>query len=317
MKPSERICTYPRMGKKPTKLIRDFLESLDLNTIPPPPTTDKTIKLGARHCANMTCLPLKITLGNYIEALDRGANTLLSYDTQGLCRFRMYNKLHSFTLTSLGYDFEMIVLNPRNIVSELKKVSGKSRLKIAKELWGGYKSLKQADKKVQQWSEEKPNIGIIGELYCCIDEKANQGIEEKIKKYGCNTVSTATTTEFMDEKIPMFSLWGLSNLFRTDELKPFKKEAKKYMEGWKAGHAYENLYNLLYLADRKVDGILHVLPLSCMPETTIEPYINDICRKNKIPLLRIPLDENSAEKNLETRLEVFTEMIIDKKRRGI
>ena len=309
MKPSERYVTFPPMGKRGTKVIKKFLENLDLKVVMPQPTTDETIKRGAEHCANMACFPLKVTLGNYMDALDEKANTLLSYDTQGMCRFRMYNKLHEHALTTMGYDFEMRVLNPNNIIRELHEISGKSRMKIAKELWKGYKNIKKADTEVQQWSEEKPNIGIIGEIYCCIDEKANQGIEEKVKKYGCNPFNTSTTTEFMDEKIPIFSLWGLSNLFRKDELKPFKKEAKKYMEGWKAGHAYENLYNLLYLADKKVDGILHVLPLSCMPETTIEPYIDDICRKNKIPLLRVPLDENSAEANLETRLETFCELI--------
>ena len=49
--------------------------------------------------------------------------------------------------------------------------------------------------------------------------------------------------------------------------------------------------------------------MSCMPETTIEPFVTTICRENDTPLLRIPIDENTAEANLDTRLETFIELI--------
>lgn len=313
MKPSERICTYPRMGRRNTELIGNFLRDLDLNVLPPPPTTDKTIKLGVKNCASMVCYPLKITLGNYIESLNAGANTLLAYDTRGECRFRLYNSLHLATLTGLGYDnFEMQVLNPKNIVGKLSKISGKSRLKVMGKLCKHYKKLKQEDK--QELSTEKPNIAIIGEIYSCIDEKANQGLVEKIERFGCNAYNTCTITSFMEDKI---SIFNPLKFFKKDPLIKYKKESEKYMGGWRAGHAFENITNLLYLVDKGIDSVCHSLPLSCCPETSIEIYINTICKNNKIPLLRIPLDENSAEKNLETRLEVFTEMIKDKKRRGM
>jgi len=90
MRPEERVVTYPRMGNKTTDITKNFLENLGLNVLECPKTTDKTIRLGAENCANMACFPLKQTLGNYIEAMDMGANTLLSYDTNGSCRFRQY-----------------------------------------------------------------------------------------------------------------------------------------------------------------------------------------------------------------------------------
>ena len=50
-----------------------------------------------------------------------------------------------------------------------------------------------------------------------------------------------------------------------------------------------------------------------MPETLGEPIINKICSDNNIPLLRIPIDENNSEANLETRIETFCELIKWKK----
>ena len=88
-----------------------------------------------------------------------------------------------------------------------------------------------------------------------------------------------------------------------------KKQVDKYLNGELGGHGRENLFHLLELIDENIEGIIHILPMSCMPEVTIEPCVNSICRKSKIPLLRIPIDENTAEANLETRLETFIELI--------
>ena len=301
---SKRIITMPIMGKDNTEIMKEFLESLDLNVVLPPSITDNTIKLGVKHSAEMICIPYKTTLGNYIEALDNGANTLLAYDTKGTCRFRQYNSLHETTLRGLGYEFEMHVVNPTNILSKLRELSGKSTWKILTELRTHYKRLKENEE--QEWSDENPNIGIIGELYCCVDERVNHNLEEKILKFGGNPINTATTSNFIKNKL---SLFKLINFFERDPLKEYKKQAEEFIGDWRSGHAYENLYNLLDLKDRGVDGIVHLAPLTCCPETTIEVYIDNICKDNKIPLLRLPIDENSAEKNLETRLETFCELL--------
>jgi len=317
MEPAERKVTFPIMGRKNSEVIKTFLESLELNVIVPPPTTDRTIELGVKYCANMVCYPLKVTLGNYIEALEKGANTLLAYDSQGQCRFRQYNLLHKFILTDLGYDFEMHVVNPLNLISVLNRISGKGKLTILKKIKEHYHQLKENDNKLQIWSEDRPNIGIIGEVFCCCDEKTNQGLEDKIRGFGGNPYNTITTTQFIDETIPLFNLFGLKKLKENRRRKKYKEQVDMYLKGFNAGHCASNLFNLLLLADKGVDGIIHVLPLSCMPETAIEPYINSICRRNKIPLLRIPIDENSAEANLETRLETFIELIkLRKKKDG-
>ena len=46
-----------------------------------------------------------------------------------------------------------------------------------------------------------------------------------------------------------------------------------------------------------------------MPESTIEPYIDGICKERKIPKLRLHIDETNSPANIETRLETFVELI--------
>jgi hypothetical protein len=57
-----------------------------------------------------------------------------------------------------------------------------------------------------------------------------------------------------------------------DKLGTWRKRGS--LNGPVGGHGFENVYNLLWLRDRGVDGVMHLLPLSCMPETTVEPIIN-------------------------------------------
>ena len=196
------------------------------------------------------------------------------------------------------------MLNPRNIIPVIRKISGKSRITVFKNLYKHYKRIKSNDERA--WSQDKPNIGIIGEIYVCCNNEVNFDLEGKIKKFGGNPYNTATTIDFIEDKIPLFNPF---KKLRKDKKKEYKIEAQKFIDGKIGGHAFENLYNLLELKDKGIDGVIHVLPLSCTVETCIEPYVNHICRENKIPLLRLPIDENSAEANLETRLETFCELI--------
>lgn len=304
MENKDRIITFPRMGKEYTNLMKNMFKGLGFNVRLPPMTTDKTIQIGVRNTAEMFCYPIKPTLGNFAEAIDNGANTLFMYDSLGECRLKQYWKIHEFTLKNMGYDFEMYNLNPKNIVSQLKKTSGKSSLKVVKELFSLYNRVKEFDKEKLRWDKDKPNIGILGEIFTCCDERINYGIEKKLYNLDVKPVNTVTLSGFISESVK-----ESVPFLRTNELKNYRKEAQKYFNGKLGGHGIENIYHLLQLVDNGIDGVIHLLPMSCMPEVTIEGYMNSICQDSKIPLLRIPIDENTAEANLETRLETFCELI--------
>jgi predicted nucleotide-binding protein (sugar kinase/HSP70/actin superfamily) len=312
MKIEERVVTYPIMGKKNSEITGLFLDSLGLNVLAPSPITDETIKKGVKYSPDMMCFPYKVTLGSYIESLERGANTLLMYDNKGSCRLKQYNKLHEFTLEGMGFDFEMIPVTLMNFVPRLSKISGKDWAFVLKKFNKYFGMIQNEDSKYSIWSEEKPNIGIIGEIYCACDERANHHLEDKIKKFGATPYNTARVGDFIKDRIK--KKLGVFNfeLFN-GEIAKFRKLAKGYFNGDLGGHSLENIANLMHMCERKVDGIIHIFPLSCMPEATIEPYINKICRDNNVPLLRLYIDENNSEVNLETRLETFIELIKWKK----
>ena len=142
----KRVITFPRLGEEYTKQIVKSFEILDLNIVLPPKITDKTIKLGVKYSPDMMCFPYKVTLGNFIEALDKGANTLLMYDTCGQCRFRHYFKLQDFVLKDLGYNFDMLAFNKRNFIPVFKKLSGKSSFAVVRCFRDMIKGIKEITK---------------------------------------------------------------------------------------------------------------------------------------------------------------------------
>lgn len=302
-----RIISYPWIGEEYSKIVKQTLENLGLNVHLPPKTTRRTINLGVKNSSEMMCFPYKVTLGNFIEALENGANTLLMWDSRGQCRFKHYHKIQEFTLRNLGFgDFEMYGMSGRNVFKILRKLSGRSRLEVLSEIYLKIpKRLKEYDQGRIIWSVDKPNIGIIGEIFCSSDETINYGIEGKIESYGANPFNTVTLSDFVGDNV-----FGKKyNPFIRDKKAKYKREADQYLNGKLGGHGYENICSLLELIDKGVDGVIHLLPLTCMPEVTVEPFINHICRENRIPLLRIPIDENNSEVNLNTRLETFVDLI--------
>ncbi len=305
----KRVISLPWMGAEYTHKIKKMLTSLDLEVILPEKSAE-SLKKGVQNSADMMCFPYKGVLANYINVLDRGANTLLMYDSCGECRLKHYYKIHEFTLKKLGYkDFEMYPISITNIIPTLRKLSGKSALAVTKAVKQLILDIKEVDKKKWQWSDDKINIGIIGEIYTCCDERVNYQIEKKIISHGANPYNASNLSQFITESIK-------ETFFLEDKIgkTQYKKEANKYLNGKLGGHGKENIYNLLWMHDKNVDGVIHLLPLSCMPEATIEPFINAICQEKKIPLLRLPIDETNSEANVDTRVETFIELIKRKKK---
>ena len=68
--------------------------------------TRRTVELGSRHATDYVCSPFKHILGDYIEALEAGADVLVQ--VTGPCRLGYYGELQESILRDLGYDFEML-----------------------------------------------------------------------------------------------------------------------------------------------------------------------------------------------------------------
>lgn len=84
-----------------------FVEQvLDADFIALPESTRRTFELGSLNSTDYVCAPFKHILGDYIEALEMGADVLVQFT--GPCRLGYYGELQESILRDMGYDFEML-----------------------------------------------------------------------------------------------------------------------------------------------------------------------------------------------------------------
>ncbi|MCF6465703.1 acyl-CoA dehydratase activase-related protein [Clostridium sp. Cult2] len=103
--------TFPHMGNVYIAG-KAFFEELGQEVIPPPRCSRKTLETGTKYSQETICLPLKIMIGNFLESIEKGADTILLTGSCGPCRFGYYSILEENILRDLGYDIDFIVFDP-------------------------------------------------------------------------------------------------------------------------------------------------------------------------------------------------------------
>jgi predicted nucleotide-binding protein (sugar kinase/HSP70/actin superfamily) len=112
--------------------VKSILDDIGIEYIIPPFNNKNALELGTRHTPEMVCLPLKINIGNYIQAYEMGADTILMAGGCGPCRFGYYSQLHREILRDAGFSMEVITLEGtgiKDLVSRMHRVvPGSSKL---------------------------------------------------------------------------------------------------------------------------------------------------------------------------------------------
>lgn len=111
----DRVISFPHLGNYYIAFEYFLSNVTKCKVLVPPKTTKRTIELGAKYSPDFVCVPFKYNLGNYIEALDSGANVLIQ--AGGGCRYGYYGELEEKILRDLGYDFEFYNMIEDNHIS--------------------------------------------------------------------------------------------------------------------------------------------------------------------------------------------------------
>jgi predicted nucleotide-binding protein (sugar kinase/HSP70/actin superfamily) len=126
-------------------IIRDLAVRFDLDYVETPPFSENTVRIGAALAPEFACLPLKAVLGNFVEVVENGADTLVTSGGHGPCRFGYYSEIQRRILEREGVEFRMLVLEP--ITTSLRAFYNSLRELIPREkasLPALFRELKQA-----------------------------------------------------------------------------------------------------------------------------------------------------------------------------
>ncbi|NQS74881.1 MAG: CoA protein activase [Peptococcaceae bacterium] len=142
--------TFPHMGNLFIP-VKGMLQYLGLDVVVPPPSSKKTLTIGAKYGPEFACLPFKLNLGNFVEAHEQGADTIVMAGGCGPCRFGYYAQIEHAILKDLGYDMRLIVLEPpekhlSELLAKIRELAGnKSWWHIFQAVRFGYRKAKAVD----------------------------------------------------------------------------------------------------------------------------------------------------------------------------
>jgi len=354
--------TFPHMGNT-FVCVKALLDEFELDYTIPPYNNKNALEIGSRYVPELACLPLKITIGNIIQAWKEGADTVLMTGGRGPCRFGYYCEMYKQILDDIGCKMDVITLewpdkglpellkrvkraagtiNPYRIIKavknatqiaiktdELEKLSFFTRPRevikgTTDKIYGKFLSDVQKARgsrqikniiesagnqlmNVEMKKDFKPlRVGVVGEIYSIIDPFTSFNIQTRLGNMGVEVDRKVTVSNWIVEHM-------IKNALHLPRNMEFAYEAKPYLETMIGGHAQETIgYSALY-AKQEYDGIIHIYPLSCMPEIVAKSILPQIQKDYGIPVLSITIDEMTGEAGYITRLEAFIDLLYEKR----
>jgi len=140
--------TVPHLGHMDI-FLRAMSRRIGPEFIFPPKTSPRTLLLGTKYSPESTCLPFKFILGNFIEALEAGADTIAMISDHGPCRLGMYDVVMQQILKDLGFQFDWITMDDTRLWSDYLIRFNRERKKRGVSLWDTLQALRFSWKKVR------------------------------------------------------------------------------------------------------------------------------------------------------------------------
>jgi len=195
--------------------------------------------------------------------------------------FRSREKIKGKTDQILRLAFEKL-----NKIKDLKELS-----RFKKEI---FKKISEIE--VDE-NRDLPRVGLIGEIYTVSDSAVNFGVEEKLGREGIEVHREMDVTYHLKKAIFPWKDWQI------------QRKIMPYLKSTVGGHGRDAICEMLDYIKKDFDGIIHLLPFSCMPETTVRPILQKIHLESGIPFLSLSLDEQVAEAGINTRIEAFVDVV--------
>lgn len=119
--------TFPHMGNTYITA-KAMLDDLGMDYVIPPANNKKALEIGTKYAPELACLPLKINIGNFIQAYEQGADSILITGGVGPCRFGYYCEMHREILKDIGINMDIVTLDipkkdVKGFLHKIKKLS--------------------------------------------------------------------------------------------------------------------------------------------------------------------------------------------------
>lgn len=340
-----RVISFPQMADYGVPLGLLFGRLFpDAEIRPAPPITKETAALGARHSPDFICDPFKYNVGNFIESLEAGADTLFQTGTG--CRYGYYGELQAQILADLGYGFQFIRLNrdrvrPRQVYATLRALGSPLSLPRMVEAFAvTVESVRARDKLADYVRRHGGGSGLEG-IYTQFLH-ALPAADSVIKIHSLmgthlkqmQAISQMNPTPRLRVGIvgdlytvmEPFSNYDLEHklaqrgvavsrrmsvtflLFGPPSCRTLR-QAAGYLRYPVGANGLDSVAQSVAYAKQGFDGVIHAKAFGCTPELNAVPALMNLSRDLDMPILHLSFDTHLSAAGFETRLEAFLDMI--------
>ncbi len=354
--------TFPHLGSMYI-FCKAIAETAGIPYVLPRATSNRTREIGEYSTNESVCLPLKIILGNFVEALEDGADTIMMVGSGPPCRLGLYDRIIKIVLEDMGYDFRWLTipgifnwqaflqnhqetkalrkeLSPANFArfpwaliigwkkmvwcEQLEKTAAKMRAvaclprEVDRVLEKGLQAVDQATgitslaragkEAIESLCSIKKSKGsplkvvMVGELYTVLEPSINMDIERRLGHLGVEVHRSAYFSTHirrgsrMDRKL----LKERENLLQV---------AKPYLNYDVGAECNFSVAETILAAREGYDGVVHVYPFSCMPETNASTILAALGPDLNIPILPMAIDRQDMGLRIDTLLEAYVDVM--------
>ena len=345
--------SFPHLGSYHVPLEVLFTAGLGVEYIVPPPITKRTLEIGSRYSPDYVCAPFKYNLGNYIETIEAGANTLVQ--SSGVCRLGYYGELHEQILRDLGYKANFVNMakfqDPRPIkyYKSFKEINPDLSLKEIAQIFPVVLKMFEYIDEVEDFirknvgfesavgSFDKVHADFLSDLRIIRSKKELNNVYRnymkrfkkiKVNKFGSPlrvgivgeyyTVMEPFSNHYIEKELARMGIvvdrWlNVSNTLIHFPQKKIKEHIGEYAKYPMGATSMATIDRALEFAKKDYDGIIHLKSFGCTPEIDTIPVLQNISNDYKIPILYFSFDTQTSETGFTTRLEAFYDMIVMRK----
>ncbi len=326
------------------------LKTMGVEAYIPPYTSKKTLSLGTKNSPEAICLPYKLILGNFIEAIEGGVDYVSMIASPGICRLGEYGRNIEQVLHDLGYKANYIELSLydgfKGMIDYLVRLSGtKNYFKIFKAIFLATRTVFMVDelqnflsyyraREIHKGDSEKVfnhAIKLIRNAngYRELVKAHKQGLKEfsnvKIDKNKdvlhvdltgeIYIVNDEFSNQNMERELGAMGVQVRRSLTISSFLKDaiIPKMFKKGETHLERAYRLAKPYLMRYAKERNVDGLIHVSPFTCMPEIMSQNIFPKMREDTNLPILSLIMDEQTGRAGYITRLEAFVDLMRRKK----
>jgi predicted nucleotide-binding protein (sugar kinase/HSP70/actin superfamily) len=149
-------------------------------------------------------------------------------------------------------------------------------------------------------------VGLVGEIFMLLEPFTNMHIEEKLSRMGVHLSKSVWLSDWLNDRFRF-------KPFRRNQFQLAWKWAKNYMEFPAGGESIKSVGKTLYYARKKYDGVIQIMPFTCMPELVAQTVLSKISQDCQLPILTLIYDEHTGPTGLQTRLEAFVDLLYHKR----